>query len=103
MKPRRKPGAERKRLESRLFRALLRLKTVGECRAFFLDLCTPAEVELLCDRWEVVGLLLEKQSYRAISARTGASPVTVGRVARALRGPNAGYRRVLERMGEWKD
>ena len=40
--------------EEELFRAILSLRNVGECRAFFQDLCTPAELQALKDRWAVV-------------------------------------------------
>ena len=43
--------------EEELFRALLGLRTIEELRAFFLDLCTPAELQAMKDRWNVVELL----------------------------------------------
>ncbi len=42
--------------EQRLAEALLTLRTVGECRAFLRDLCTPAELQAMADRWAVVRL-----------------------------------------------
>ena len=33
------------------------MSTAEECRAFFRDLCTPAELQALADRWAVVELL----------------------------------------------
>ncbi len=103
MKQRAQDPAERKKLEDRLYKAVLQLKTPEECRSFFTDLCTPAEIEALSDRWEVVGMLVEKQPYRAIAAKTGVSLATIGRVARFLYGDFKGYRLVLERLGEWKN
>ena len=46
--------------ESELFTAILTLKTQDEARNFFYDLCTPAELEGLVDRWRVAQLLLQK-------------------------------------------
>ena len=40
--------------ERALFGAILTLRSVEECRAFFRDLCTPAELQALADRWAVV-------------------------------------------------
>ena len=37
--------------EIELFSAILVLKTPEEARDFFYDLCTPAELEGLVDRW----------------------------------------------------
>ena len=103
MKQRRRTPTEAKKLENRLYEAILQLQSVEECRNFFTDLCTPAEVEAMSDRWEVVKLLMKKESYRAIAERTGVSLTTIGRVARFLFGTHAGYRRVLERLGEWTE
>ena len=44
--------------------AVLTLRTVDECRDFFRDLCTPAELQALADRWTVVGLLQDGLPYR---------------------------------------
>ena len=78
--------------------ALLSLRTVAEMRAFFVDLCTPAELEALLDRWAVVGYLEEGLPYRRIHELTGVSVTTIGRVARFLAGDNGGYRTALDRL-----
>ncbi|SNC71801.1 Trp operon repressor family [Kytococcus aerolatus] len=62
-----------------------------ETAAFLEDLCTPAELEALADRWAVVPLLQQGMSYRAIHEATGVSVTTVGRVARCLEGGAGGY------------
>jgi TrpR-related protein YerC/YecD len=103
VKQRRRNETERKALENRLFEAILKLESIAECRNFFVDLCTPAEVEALSDRWEVVRMLMKKESYRTIAEKTGVSLTTIGRVARFLHGPHAGYKSVLIKTGEWKD
>ena len=103
MKPQRRDKTEVKRLENRLFQALIRLETVDECRRFFTDLCTPAEVEAMADRWNTVGKLLKQESYREIAAETDVSLTTIGRVARCLNGDIGGYRLMLEKLGEWKN
>ena len=60
-------------------------------RAFLEDLCTPAELESLVDRWRVVPLLLAGLPYREIHARTKVSITTIGRVARTLERGAGGY------------
>lgn len=82
-----------------LYRAVLALRTETECRQFFEDLCTPAELEALIDRWSVVPLLEQGLPYRRIHDLTGVSVTTIGRVARFLSGGNGGYRTILERLG----
>ena len=94
---------DKTRRETALYKAVLQLETPAECRSFFADLCTPAEVEAMADRWEVALRLMKKESYRAIAARTGVSLVTIGRVARFLNGDHKGYQLALKRLGEWND
>jgi len=86
------------RAERALFGAILALRSVEECRAFFHDLCTPAELQALTDRWAVVGLLQEGVPYREIHKQTGVSVTTIGRVARFLSTGNGGYQLVAERL-----
>lgn len=90
----RHPGRTREEREAaldRLVEALHALKTTAQLRAMLLDLCTPAELEALADRWQVVPLLLQGLSYRDIHDRTGVSVTTVGRVARCLAQGDGGY------------
>jgi TrpR-related protein YerC/YecD len=84
--------------ETRLCEALLSLRTDAEVRAFLRDLCTPAELEALVDRWRVVPLLRQGMPYREIHDHTGVSVTTIGRVARFLSQGNGGYRTAAERV-----
>lgn len=69
---------------------------------FLIDLCTPAELRALSERWHVAKLLdAGELSYREINARTGVSTTTIGRVARFLNEePHGGYRAALEQLKE---
>ena len=84
--------------ENALYRAVLSLRDEQECKQFFEDLCTPAELEALMDRWAVVAYLQEGLPYRRIHDLTGVSVTTIGRVARFLSHGNGGYRTVLSRL-----
>jgi|SRR3972149_1921678 len=77
--------------ERALYNAFLTLKTIDEVRAFFRDLCTPAELQAMADRWAVVSLLNERLPYREIQRETGVSVTTIGRVARYLQAGYGGY------------
>ena len=77
--------------ERRLAQALLTARNVGECRALLRDLCTPAELQALADRWAVVRDLSRGLPYRKIHRHTGVSLTTIGRVARYLALGNGGY------------
>ena len=84
--------------ENALFKALLSLKSAPELRAFFQDLCTPAELQAMKDRWAVVERLGQGMTYREIHDETGVSVTTIGRVARCLADGAGGYRIGLDRL-----
>ncbi len=80
--------------------ALAALRNAGEARLLLADLCTPAEVHSLAERWQVARLLdTGKLTYREIHEATGVSTTTIVRVARFLRQEdNRGYRLLLDRL-----
>ncbi len=78
--------------------ALLAMRTPKEMKTFLDDLCTPAELEAMADRWLVVPLLLQETPYREIHDRTGVSVTTIGRIARCLTFGAGGYRLAAERV-----
>jgi TrpR-related protein YerC/YecD len=82
-----------------LVEAMRALRDADEVRRFLIDLCTPAELEAMADRWAVVPELAEGRAYRDIHDRTGVSVTTVGRVARCLSLGAGGYRLAAERLG----
>jgi TrpR-related protein YerC/YecD len=86
--------------ERALYQAVLTLESIEDCRAFFRDLCTPAELQALADRWAVVGLLQQGVPYRQIHEATGVSVTTIGRVARSLTNGNGGYLLAARRLAE---
>jgi len=85
--------------ERGLCAAVAALRTAEECRAFFRDLCTPAEIQAMADRWAVVEWLRRGVPYREIHALTGVSVTTIGRVARFLANGNGGYALAARRLG----
>ncbi|MBT8078929.1 MAG: helix-turn-helix domain-containing protein [Gammaproteobacteria bacterium] len=98
MKPKREQSdATRRRHENELFSAVLSLRDIRECRDFFKDLCTPAELQALVDRWQVVQLLKQGLPYRRIHDMTGVSVTTIGRVARFLSSGFGGYETAIQR------
>lgn len=81
-----------------LSRALAGLAKAEDVRAFLQDLCTPAELEAMADRWRVVPLLLKGVPYREIHDLTEISVTTIGRVARTLESGTGGYASALRRQ-----
>lgn len=80
--------------------ALLTAKTGDEMRRLLRDLCTPAEIRSMAERWHVARLLDETElPYREIHDRTGVSTTTIVRVGRFLRQePHQGYRTAINRL-----
>lgn len=98
MKPNREESQRQQvRAENALFEAVAALESKAECRLFFEDLCTPAELQALVDRWQVVLYLKKDLPYRKIHELTGVSVTTIGRVARCLIAGSGGYQTALDR------
>ena len=89
--------------ERALYQAVLALTNVDEVRNFFRDLCTPAELEAMADRWVVAEMLGRDLPYREIHRLTGVSVTTIGRVARYLNAGNGGYQGALGALGKRRD
>lgn len=80
-----------------LYQAILTLKDLDECKKFFSDLCTVAELRAMEQRFEVAMLLSEGMIYNDILERTGASSATISRVNRMLQGGTGAVSEILER------
>ena len=83
-----------------LYQAILTLRDLDECKKFFSDLCTVAELRAMEQRFEVAMLLSDGMIYNDILERTGASSATISRVNRSLIYGSGGYESVLEKMKE---
>ena len=84
--------------ENELFKAIITIDSIEECKNFFYDLCTPSEIEEFSTRWLIVKLLSKKKPYRQIALETGVSTTTVGRVARYMKYGHDGYNTVLNKL-----
>ncbi len=78
--------------------AFAALSEPAAVQAFLRDLCTPAELEAMADRWKVVPLLQLGVPYREIHERTGVSVTTTGRVARTLEHGHRGYAAAIDQL-----
>ena len=92
MKQRERDVERAPRVRAELAATLAGLTDPAAVDAFLDDLCSPAEIEALADRWSVVPLLDGGMSYRQVQEATGVSVTTVGRIARYLEGGAGGYR-----------
>ncbi|MBO6065294.1 MAG: TrpR YerC/YecD [Lachnospiraceae bacterium] len=87
---------------TRFFEAVLTLKTVDECYAFFEDVCTINELLSISQRLEVAHMLTEHKTYLDIAEKTGASTSTISRVNRSLVYGKDGYSIAFSRMKDKK-
>ncbi|HCT93071.1 MAG TPA: TrpR-like protein [Lachnospiraceae bacterium] len=67
-----------------MYEAIMKLQSVEECRHFFEDLCSPAELSAMEQRYAVASLLLKDKVYLEILDETSASTATISRVKRML-------------------
>jgi len=84
----------------KMYEAILSLKSVEECMAFFDDLCTVSELLAMEQRYQVAACLNEGMIYNDILAETGASSATISRVNRSLQYGRGGYQIVFDRARE---
>lgn len=95
-----KRHAERGHDQSLLLEAMAAMSDPEDLLALLVDLCTPAELESIVDRWRVVLALDTGKTYRDIHSATGVSVTTIGRVARCHEHGEGGYQRALNRLAE---
>lgn len=95
-----KPTRDDRQLCEDLCRALLTPSDTQQMRRLLGDLCTPAEIRTLAERWHVARLLDGTElSYREIHDSTGVSTTTIVRIARFLRQePHQGYRQAIDAL-----
>ena len=94
------PSRDASSLTADLCAALLTPRSGDDMCRLLLDLCTPAEIRTLAERWHVARLLDGTDlTYREIHDATGVSTTTIVRVARFLKQErNGGYRQAIDRV-----
>lgn len=81
-----------------LMHAISLVENQEEATLFFTDLCTPAELEAMADRWQVVPMVRLGIPYRTIHDRTGVSVATITRIARCINFGEGGYSLIADRL-----
>ncbi|MCQ2557725.1 MAG: YerC/YecD family TrpR-related protein [Oscillospiraceae bacterium] len=88
----------RKQRSDDMYKAILSLETMEECKQFFDDLCTVTELLAMEQRFQVASCLDKGMIYNDILAETGASSATISRVNRSLQYGRGGYEVVFDRI-----
>lgn len=80
-----------------LFKAILKLKNIGEAKKFLRDLLTEKEIIEFANRWRAAQMLAAKIPYTVIEKETGLSSTTVARISKWLNRGKDGYKLMLKR------
>ena len=81
-----------------LYKGVLCLETMDECKTFFEDICTKSELVEMSRRLLAAKMLSEGIVYSEIAAKTGLSTATISRVNHCIKYGNSGYLNVLKRL-----
>src|SRR5215469_8900921 len=81
-----------------LFKAILTLETEQDCKNFFRDLLTEAEIKEFSNRWKAAQMLDQKIPYEEIAKQTGMSSTTIARISKWLTNGMGGYELMLQRI-----
>ena len=77
-----------------LYKSILSLKSIEDCKEFFEDLCTYKEVEQMAQRIIAAKLLMQGKTYEEIIKETDISSATLSRVSRCVK-YGKGYKKIV--------
>lgn len=86
-----------RQMQEALFREILKLESIEECRLFFDDLCTIKELEAMSQRVVAARMLLDGKTYNEIIEQTDISSATLSRVSKCVQ-YGEGYRSILNKQ-----
>ena len=78
-----------------LYRLILQLDSLEDCRNLFTDLCTIKEIEKMAERVYAAKLLMEGKTYNQVMAQADISSATLSRVSRCVQ-YGQGYSKFLK-------
>ncbi|MEK9181363.1 MAG: YerC/YecD family TrpR-related protein [Patescibacteria group bacterium] len=82
------------------WRAVTFLETKDEVRAFFRDVLSHTERQMLAKRLQIAKMLFQGSDYKEIKKELNVSDTTIGKVSQCLQSFGEGYRIVLPRLLE---
>ena len=83
-----------------MYKAILELKDLDECCAFFEDVCAVTELRSMEQRFEVARMLKQDKVYTEIMQKTNANSATISRVNRMLNYGTGCLGEIIDRMPE---
>ena len=79
-----------------MYRLILSLSTIEDCRSLFDDLCTRKELEKMAERIYAAQLLMEGKTYNQVMSQADISSATLSRVSRCVQ-YGQGYSKLLKK------
>ena len=79
-----------------LYKMILKLETIEECRVLLEDLCTRKEVANMAERLYAAQLLLEGKTYNQVISETNISSATLSRISQCVQ-YGKGYSSLLKK------
>lgn len=79
-----------------MYRLILSLSSMEDCRALFDDLCTQKELEKMAERIYAAQLLMEGKTYNQVMAQADISSATLSRVSRCVQ-YGKGYSKLIKK------
>ena len=81
-----------------LYRSIICLDNIEDCRCFFEDICTKSELIEMSRRLKAAKMLSDGIVYAEIAAQTGLSTATISRDNHCLKYGSSGYLNVLKKI-----
>lgn len=78
-----------------LYRLIVSIDNMDDCRALFADLCTVKELENMAERCYAAKLLLAGNTYNQVMTQADISSATLSRVSRCVQ-YGKGYSKLLK-------
>ena len=78
-----------------LYRLIVSLDSMEDCRDLFDDLCTQKEIEKMAERIHAAKLLMEGKTYNQVISMSDISSATLSRVSRCVQ-YGSGYSKLLK-------
>ena len=78
-----------------LYRLILQLQDVSDCKALFEDLCTRKELEKMAERLFAAKLLIRGNTYNQVMEQADISSATLSRVSQCVQ-YGKGYSKLLK-------
>lgn len=79
------------KLQEDLYRTILKLETLDDCKKLFADLCTYKEIDNMAQRLCAAKLLLQGMTYAQVIEETEISSATLSRISRCIQHGSGGY------------